>query len=93
MLLINAAAAPPFPALEVSMPKPIPVIPGVRLLSKYLLNAVLRSNSEGDYRLIRFGFVQANEAAACMEVATLIWKIDLLVLTEKETDEVRTIGN
>ena len=28
------------------MPKPIPVIPGVRLLWKYLLNAVSRSNSE-----------------------------------------------
>ena len=75
------------------MPKPIPVIPGVRLLSKYLLNAVLRSNSEGDYRLIRFGFVQANEAAARMEVATFIWKIDLLLLTEKQTNEIRTVRN
>src|SRR5439155_19365118 len=47
----------------------------------------------GDYRIIGFGFAQANEAVTCMKIATLIWKVDLRVLTEKETDEIRTVGN
>jgi hypothetical protein len=92
MLLINAAAVPPFPALEVSMPKPIPGDARCLILVEVSFERCVEVEF-GDYRLIGFGFAQANEAAAYMEVAAFIWKIDLLLLTEKQTNEIRTVRN
>jgi hypothetical protein len=91
VLLINAAAVPAFPALEVSMPKPIPVISGCSVLSKYFSERSVEVEF-GDYRLLGLRFAQENEAAACMKVLTFIRKVDFLVLTEKESNEIGTVG-
>src|SRR5271156_4587162 len=47
----------------------------------------------GYYGLVGFRFTQANKAAASMKVPSLIREIDLIVVTEKEPNKVRTVGN
>ena len=65
------------------MPRPIAVIAGVRIFCpKYLLNAASRSgNSKLLFHYQVSVLPRQNETATCMKITTLIWKIDLLVLT------------
>lgn len=47
----------------------------------------------GHYCLVGFRFAQANEASAGMKVPAFIRKIDLIVVTQKEPNKIRAVGN
>ena len=65
---------------------------GRLLLAKVALKCSIEVELGNDH-LTWIRLAQANKTATCVEITSLVWKVDLLILAKEEANEVRTIRN